>query len=361
MTNLIFSAILACFSILPLPRDYNTIFYNVNWEVTSKKFATYYRNSGFDNDKMGFDSLVTDYYMNGEIQMTGSYSKGQKEGQFIHYYPGGQISLKSEYRNNQRAGNWVEYFKNGTIKREVKYDKNKEYLLQYRDSTGASLLANNSCKYRLIYTRDNYYSTVGEFVPLRTLEAYDVSGEIVDGLKEGTWRVKKNKVQFSKIQYKNGTFLKGSLTVDEIIFKMSNDDITFLIVEPEKIRITEKFFMENGQLIPGNYLIDAIDKNMDKNQKKAELEDRKELISYFKRNFSRYTMNSKDTIQISVKVNVDNQGRLSLLSITPKVATVFQKEVDRVLNSIAYLKQDHNKILEFEYKIICIDELEYKK
>ena len=95
MKNLIVAILIFC-GHLVYSQDFDKAYYNAQWELTSFKYASYYRTSGFDQSSMKFDSTVTDYYMDGTTEMAGRYVSGVKEGDFIYYYPDHTLRLVTD-------------------------------------------------------------------------------------------------------------------------------------------------------------------------------------------------------------------------------------------------------------------------
>ena len=96
----------------------DTMYFNNSWEQTSKENAKYYRIIMMDNSG-DFLFHVTDYYLSGQVQMTGSFRSirpDNREGQFTWYYPDGQKQQECEYKNNILHGLFQEWYKNGQPK-----------------------------------------------------------------------------------------------------------------------------------------------------------------------------------------------------------------------------------------------------
>ena len=152
------------------------MWFDANWNSTSKEKATYYRpkpkvqNNGF---------WIVDYYMNGKIQMEGFslndnpndekfhglvkyyfedgtlyqeinydegkidgirkiyfesgkiktttvYVDGKKEGKYNEYYETGELFSKGNFENNLKEGNWKTFYKSGKIKEKGNFVKDKK-------------------------------------------------------------------------------------------------------------------------------------------------------------------------------------------------------------------------------------------
>lgn len=101
-----------------IPAD--TIYYDARWEICTKQKAAYYRISKqFKNDSI----CISDYYMNGNIQMEGvcsSLNPDVKNGLFKYYYPEGHIESEANYINDTLEGVVKSYFKDTPGKIQIK-------------------------------------------------------------------------------------------------------------------------------------------------------------------------------------------------------------------------------------------------
>lgn len=120
MMKYIFSIILciAGISFIEGQKLTDTMYFNNSWEQCAKEEARYYRiiNMDFSGD---FLFHVTDYYLSGQIQMTGNYRSirpDDREGSFAWYYPDGQKQQDCEYKNNMFHGLFQEWYEDGQIK-----------------------------------------------------------------------------------------------------------------------------------------------------------------------------------------------------------------------------------------------------
>lgn len=359
-------------------QDYNVIYYNSNWEVTSVKFGKYYRISGFDQTKMTFDSLVLDHYMYGGLEMTGNYSTGLKEGEFIYYYPNNTLRLKTYYKNNMRSGSWTEYFENGEVHVDISYDNNKERLMQYKDTNGISMFKNGNGKFTMIRYYNPYFESFASVDTNRLSTKQILLGNIKNGYKNGIWTLTEyNKVNWLSgnewitkeeprkiciIKYKDGEFLEGTYFLQDGIKKdIITDIFTYLILEPDKIVRTESIFFEPGQLIKHNYLIETVQNKLNKNESKTVIDDESQIIDFFNSKYSLTVKNCTDTFRINLSLKIDSLGKVTLGSINPKIPSAFEKEVNIVINKIDRVNHFTKRTLDFVYRVWCTEELDYKK
>jgi antitoxin component YwqK of YwqJK toxin-antitoxin module len=361
---------------LAVSQDINTVYYNSKWEITSMKDATYYRHSGFEPSTLHFDSIVTDYYMNGAIEMQGKYNKGKKEGQFIYYYPNHEVRLITNYSNHKRSGVWTSFYENGLKDKVVEYIDGKEKLIESNDQNGNMILKNLTGKYSfdLVY---NYSFPAFSQVHLDQQSGkYIISGKFSKGSKTGKWEIKKDdKISFKvnndwetsnvvsrafQFKYKNGILIKGWEYKFNSKSEINIDTLTYLIPEPEKIKITESLFCEPGQMIRQNYVIKAMLDLKAKSTLPVELEDETEFKDFFDLNFSKYIMDCSKSIWLTINLKYDENGSISVNSINPRASPVLEKEVYRIVALISKIKNHSPSNLVFSYRIHCLDELDYK-
>jgi antitoxin component YwqK of YwqJK toxin-antitoxin module len=362
MKYFIFIVALTCFIQSNFAQSFDIVYFNDKWEITSEKFATYFRKSGFNNQLVSYDSVVTDYYINSKTEMTGFYENGLKEGDFVYYYPDGSIKLKSNYLHNNRNGTWTQYYINGLIMKEVQYIDNKEKLIKYNNEKGKNLIKRKRFKYKQIIYYDATNNTFNSEKPKEFFNKYTLQGKLINGFKDGLWKLTDSQWIAGNLKYRNGTFISGYI----YNFKIEKDSINSdpfenLIFEPEKINITESFLREQGQLIKVNYVIKALLEEEKRNAKKAELNDEAELKEYFDRKYSYFVTNCSDTTTIKVALKISENGALNVLSFSTNTSNNAKKEAIRVFDTILKLKNHGNEYFTFNYRIMCLDELDYKK
>jgi len=112
------------------------IWYNANWQVTTKEKATFYR---IPSQKRGKGYWFQDFYISGKKQMEGLSLKKDKEfydGLVIWYYENGTIFQKVNYLNGYLYGKRLIYYENGNLKESLFYErgrKNKQGKEYYPD------------------------------------------------------------------------------------------------------------------------------------------------------------------------------------------------------------------------------------
>jgi TonB family protein len=99
------------------------MYFDNSWEQTTREEARYYRiiNMDLSGD---FMFHVTDYYLSGQVQMTGTYRSirpDDREGTFTWFFSNGQKQEECIYKNNQLYGLFQEWYENSQNKTRQNY------------------------------------------------------------------------------------------------------------------------------------------------------------------------------------------------------------------------------------------------
>jgi len=103
----------------------DTMYFNRTWEQTGSENARYYRIIKMDTSGQ-FLFYVTDYFLSGQEQMTGTYRSIRpdfREGTFTWYHENGTKQQSCEYKNNMLHGSYLEWFENGQIQTRQTFNK----------------------------------------------------------------------------------------------------------------------------------------------------------------------------------------------------------------------------------------------
>ncbi len=123
-----FRLIIIILLVLPSPGKgqiiLDTMYFDQNWEQSTEQDANYYRIVSTDTTFRSFRFSVKDYYLSGQVQMTGTYKSirpDNKDGQFIYYFDNGQQQRECFYRENTLTGTFKEWYRSGQQKNEQEY------------------------------------------------------------------------------------------------------------------------------------------------------------------------------------------------------------------------------------------------
>lgn len=180
--------------------------YNLNWEITTKDNAKYYRECQYDLSNFVLNGKVLDYNFSDTTLMEGNYSSGKKNGVFVFYYDNGKIKSKGKYENDKRIGYWKYYYENGQIKQTILF-RNCSYItdfavVEYYDINGKQWIKNGKGKWRNDSIQEG---SVG------TSYLTTVTGNFKDSLKHGNWksfRITDNKMMLQE-RFRKGKFVNA--------------------------------------------------------------------------------------------------------------------------------------------------------
>ena len=194
------------------------LYFNSNWEVTTRDKAVYHREAEYDSQNLVLNGKVTDRDMKDHPVMEGIYSFGRRNGEFTFYQKNGKIESKGVYLNSKRSGNWVYYYPDGRLKQSVHYiddpKKGDFYVSEYFDRKGRQLIKNGTGK----WTNDSI--CIGE--PEHSIWVR-VTGRFKDNQKTGKWkltRIADHKLLLSEQYLKGNKMIRlesagsGTSTVD---------------------------------------------------------------------------------------------------------------------------------------------------
>lgn len=111
-------------------QDTLTQYFDLRWNRVQKQNASFYRKA-FKNDKKTW--TVIDYYIDGQIQMSGIYKSKRfkkKQGHFVYFFENGQKKSEGDYNNDHNIGSWTAWHETGELHLEAQYD-NKGYRTGY--------------------------------------------------------------------------------------------------------------------------------------------------------------------------------------------------------------------------------------
>lgn len=135
---------------LKAQKQLDTIFYDKNWKESSKVGASFYRIRV--KEKKGF--TVSDYYINGTLQMTGFFKSIEpdiKIGLFKYYNENGTLDSEGNYKSDKKEGEWKDYDSTGILFSVTNYESgNRNGKMIYYYSNG-------------VVKRDEFYKE-GKFI-----------------------------------------------------------------------------------------------------------------------------------------------------------------------------------------------------
>ena len=103
-----------------------TIWFDANWNETTKDKAIYFRE---EPQEKGNGYWFKDYYISGKIQMEGLSLKKEiefYEGLITWYYENGKIFQKVNYINGYLSGERLIYYEDGSLKAKLLYNRGRK-------------------------------------------------------------------------------------------------------------------------------------------------------------------------------------------------------------------------------------------
>ncbi|MEQ8304642.1 MAG: hypothetical protein RIB47_14700 [Cyclobacteriaceae bacterium] len=332
LKNVLIATILIAQSDL-FAQDYDKVYFNSKWMVTSLDSAIYYRVSGFNSSLPSYDGDVVDYYLKtNQIEMTGHYTNGVKNGEFSFYYPNGKLRLLTKFDNNSRIGAWEEFFKNGHTKAKVIYDGEKEIILELNDSLGNSIIDDNKFRYRFVYFDVSRFLFESNSLKDETIE---IIGNVFENLRDGKWSIKKNSEPYASLTYKNGVLIKGYFLVDNQRTVLTNNLAFPLIIDPFKFQMTENFSLSQGAVIKNNFVTEGLHQHKYKSMKKIKLANYEDLVAYINNNFDLRSRKNIEKINIIIKIK---NGAIDDFQTVPKMSKTSEDDLRLLLGTIESVK-----------------------
>ncbi|MEO0330407.1 MAG: TonB family protein [Bacteroidota bacterium] len=214
-------------------------YYNDYWKVTTRDKATYFRTGILDTTHLVFAGGVKDYFRSGQLQMTGGYQAGLRDGTFTFYYPDGQIKIQGKYDLGNRVGEWLYYYSDGALQQRVEFVKNDFHVWEYYDSLGQALVQEGNG-----FWANRYYEPGNS-------EQIIVEGEFLNGKKHGKWecRTKTGRIYYRE-KFEEGEFIKGKAinAIGQRSPKYERE-VDNKLLPPHKLLVTEQFIFANEEVI----------------------------------------------------------------------------------------------------------------
>lgn len=191
--------------------DVNKIIYlDSMWSPTTEENYKYTRLiEEYYSDKKSY--VYKDFYKSGKLKfiaITLNKDVIINDGQAVSYYENGNKKYTVNYVKEKKSGKEFSWYENGDIKSEITYSEDKK-----GSQEGKINNFWNTKKERIVADGNGYYSDKHE--------NNEQSGQIKNGVPDGTWTGKDFKKKSSFIEmYKNGELISG-ITTDSLNVKHS--------------------------------------------------------------------------------------------------------------------------------------------
>lgn len=192
-------------------------YYDVSWRQCTKDEAHYYRKAYEQGKKLW---AVHDYFMNGQLQMSGYYTSKKfktKTGNYTFYYKNSQISYQGAYSKGHLVGEWNYWHENGVLQKKSNYSE--KGLL---DGAYTEWYDDGALDTQGQYVTDKMDGTWTFYFPNGQVSAIEIysKGELV---KVDFWESNGNKVEGELIvwlepEFKGGESAMQSYIKDKVIY-----------------------------------------------------------------------------------------------------------------------------------------------
>jgi hypothetical protein len=159
-----------------------------------------------DTTEYKFHGLVKDFYLNGDLQMSGTFYSNIKSGTFKFYYPGNKLKTEGKYVDDRKYGIWTNFYENGQVKERLLFNGGFISVLEYNDENGQPLIIDGTgCWMR-------------EFLNEFSNNYVKITGCVRDSLSDGIWNYYEKKAGLDADyelkcteKYSKGRFIDGIL------------------------------------------------------------------------------------------------------------------------------------------------------
>jgi hypothetical protein len=188
----------------------DTLYYDENWSICEKPVANYYRLATLSLGKtILFVDTLTDYFLNGKIEMQGVYDKeGYKNGLFTFYRQDGSLVKQGHFVKDEMKGKWSFYDSSGNVRTILDCKSAVDFTpILIIDAENDTVVKNGEGHF--------YFNSKTDMPGIFHVSSdYTVEGTVVNGKKEGVFnywlRFETNpaKIYYTET-YKNGEFKHG--------------------------------------------------------------------------------------------------------------------------------------------------------
>ncbi|UII28270.1 rhomboid family intramembrane serine protease [Fulvivirga maritima] len=217
---------------LPVPQSCGSMtrqYYDSNWHETMAMNASYYR-LGYQDSLGKWNGPVRDYFLDGGIQMKGTYKNDLKNGVFLYYTKDSTYSAAGRYDNEERIGKWEEFHENGKMAQEVRYS-DRAYLINAWDENQKPQV-------------ENGFGNIVKQYENGTVASYK---HFSDGLQDSvSYGFYENGEPYFKEYYESGRLMKG-IAYDKK-GQLFNYDFSTYIPHPEGGREQFQTYVEKSLL-----------------------------------------------------------------------------------------------------------------
>ena len=128
-----------------------TIYYNLLWQITIEKDASFIRIAEvvFLGDSLIWDGIFTDSTVDGRLVREGTYRNSEKHGHFKFYHDNTVLESSGEYMDGRRIGKWNYYNDHGGIRQVVVFSDEDFSVQEFYDTRNKRLVSEGSGNWKL--------------------------------------------------------------------------------------------------------------------------------------------------------------------------------------------------------------------
>ena len=208
------------------------IFFDKNWEICKSENATYYRICDWDINLNYYNGKFNDFQLDKTMVAQGFYENRKKNGSFIFYHDNGAKKLEAVFNDDEPNGTWVWYFQNEQVHFKINFTKMEFDVTEIYNTSGKPILGDD---YLFTYASLNYFGDNSIYI----------EGKLINGLKEGKWKVFMSNKNVGYDLFKKGDYVKSKYNINvpsAVNAKVIN---SFLFI-PNSIIECEKMNLNDG-------------------------------------------------------------------------------------------------------------------
>ncbi|NOY51342.1 MAG: TonB family protein [Chlorobi bacterium] len=184
------------------------IYFDKDWKSSNAANANYIRKMEIQYEKNHIYFTFVDSVRNASVISKGQYSDYQKDGLFTYYYQNGNIKREAYFSNNQLVNDLNIYYANGKIKQIISFSGSGFKIKSYFDEQGTDLVNKKDT------LEWNY-----QFINSINQNKLTISGQLINGKKEGDWIIKNGDTLVYLDKYKNGKYRKSTNVLKSVTTK----------------------------------------------------------------------------------------------------------------------------------------------
>ena len=162
----------------------DTIYLDEDWAICEKPVAEYFRVATLKTDNvLMYVGDVTDYYIDGQVEMTGFYDEnGLRNGHFIFYHNNGKKREEGDFVRDKLVGLWSYYNIGGDLRVQLNCNSAFDFTPLFIVTPGGDTILKNG-NGRFIFNTVKHLPQV-----FRAGVNYTVEGEVINGKKHGEFK-----------------------------------------------------------------------------------------------------------------------------------------------------------------------------